>query len=185
VRPIHFTVVVVAKLGFLLHLFCHHGHNIWHSFCFRLTRKFDHQWYLRKVICGFIDAIYRYFLKLRDRFHSTAVISRIERELKITPYRKLTFHSHMTRMSVGCLYQTRCCFLCRWGEAMSKLRTPVGHMFISQTIHVYGELHHNDIGRENSRNPEKNLFQCHFVRQKSRVDLTRHETGPSLSETAD
>jgi hypothetical protein len=67
---------------------------------------------------------------------------------------------------------------------MSKLRTPVGHVFISQTIHVYGELQHNDIGRENSRNPEKNLFQCHFIRQKSRVDLTSRETGPSLPETA-
>jgi hypothetical protein len=44
-------------------------------------------------------------------------------------------------------------------------------LFIHQLIHEYEEPWWNDIDREKLKNSEKNLSQCHFVHQKSRLRL--------------
>jgi hypothetical protein len=43
-------------------------------------------------------------------------------------------------------------------------------LFIPQMIYEYGERRWNGIDRENAKNLEKNLSQCHFVHYKSHTD---------------
>jgi hypothetical protein len=60
-------------------------------------------------------------------------------------------------------------------DYVSELRSPT--LFIPQVIYDHAEPQWNDIDRENRKNSEENLSQCHSVHQKSHTDWPGHEPG--------
>jgi hypothetical protein len=70
-------------------------------------------------------------------------------------------------------------------DYISELRPLMGQLSIPEMTHEYGESWWNNIDRETKKkNVENNLFQCHFVHHKYRMDWPGLETGPPRYETS-
>jgi hypothetical protein len=76
-------------------------------------------------------------------------------------------------------------FMSMGWECVSELRPTTGLFFIPQMVCEYGELRWNNTDRENTKNSEKDLSQCHFVLHKSHTDWSGRELGPPRWESAD